>query len=112
MAARAVAQSFAATAAIAAPTKRPIRSSGSGDARDGTRRCKIEPGDLRVRYARAQDHALELSVMTDVDGIARKARDLVAGFHPRCCGLVAVEAARTGLRHRAEDSLIGAAAAE
>ena len=85
---------------------------GRRDAGNGARRRKIEPGDLRMRDRRAQDHAFELAVMPDVDGVAREPRHLVAGFHPRRDGVVAVEAPRTRLRHRAKNSLIGAAAAE
>ena len=65
-----------------------------------------------MREWRAQDHAFELAVMMNVDGIFRRSRHLVARFHARRQDIVAVEAAGAGVRHRTEDAVIGAAAAE
>ena len=50
--------------------------------------------------------------MTDVDGVFRRSRHLVARLDARRQDIVAVEAAGAGVRHGAEDAVIGAAAAE
>ena len=68
--------------------------------------------DARMRERRAQDHAFELAVMTDVDGVFRRARHLVARLDARRRCVVAVEAAGAGVGHGAEDAVIGAAAAQ
>ena len=84
----------------------------STHARHRARRRQIEFADARMRERRAQDHAFELAVMMDVDGILRRSRHLVARFHARRQDVVAVEAAGAGIRHGAEDAVIGAAAAQ
>ena len=81
-------------------------------ARHRARRRQIEFADTRMRKRRAQDHAFELAVMMDVDGILRRSRHLVARFHARRQDIVAVEAAGAGIRYRTQDAVIGAAAAE
>ena len=50
--------------------------------------------------------------MSDVDGVLRRARHLVARLHARREDIAAVEAAGTGVRHGTEDAVIGAAAAQ
>jgi hypothetical protein len=86
-----------------------------GDRRDAgnrARRRKVQPGDLAVRDVGAQDHAFELPIMADVDGVARRTRHLGAGLDARRTRFLAVEAAGTGIRHRAKNAVIGAAAAQ
>ena len=65
-----------------------------------------------MREVRAEDNALQLSVMTDIDGVFRKPRHFLARLEARRDELVAVKASRARLGHGAEDALIGAAAAQ
>ena len=81
-------------------------------ARHRARRREVEFSDTGMRDLRAQDDAFELSVMTDIDGVFRKPRHLVARLDARRDDIVAVEAAGAGIRHGAEDAVIGAAAAQ
>ena len=53
------------------------------DAGHRERRREIEFADSRMRELRAQDHAFELAVMTDVDGVFRRSRHLVARLDAR-----------------------------
>ena len=67
------------------------------------RRREIEFADARMRDVRAQDHAFELAVMADIDGVFRRSRHLVARLDARRDDIVAVEAAGAGFGHRAKD---------
>ncbi len=81
-------------------------------ARDRQRRREVQLGDAGVRELRTQDDAFQLSVMTDIDGVFRKPRHLLPRFDAWRDDIVAVKAAGAGLGHRAEDAVIGAAAAQ
>jgi len=65
-----------------------------------------------VRHLRAQDDAFLLSVVADIDGVSGGPGDLGARLDPRRAGFVAVELAGAGRRHRVENAVIGAAAAQ
>jgi hypothetical protein len=65
-----------------------------------------------VCEVRAQDHAFQLAVMADIDGILRGPRHLVARFDAGRDDIVAVETAFARLGHGAEDAIISAAAAQ
>src|SRR5713226_30378 len=65
-----------------------------------------------MRVRRAQDDAFELSIMSDVDGIFRRARYLRARLDTRRNGVVAVELSRAGRRDRTKNAVIGAATTE
>ena len=81
-------------------------------ARHRARRRKVEFNDPPMGDVRTDDQAFELTFMADIDGIFRGPRHLVAGLDPRRDSFIAVEAAATGLSHRAQNIVIGAAAAE
>ena len=76
------------------------------------RRRKVQFSDPRMREMRAEDHAFQLSVMTDIDGEFREPGHFLPRLDARRDDLVAVEAARARLGHGAEDAVIGAAAAQ
>ena len=52
-------------------------------ARHRARRREIQLTDAGMRELRAQDHAFELAVMMDIDGVFRRTRHLVARLHAR-----------------------------
>jgi hypothetical protein len=65
-----------------------------------------------MRELRAQDDAFELAFVVDVDGVFRRSRDLGLRLDARRGEMVAVELAGAGGCDRAENPVIGAAAAQ
>ena len=85
---------------------------GGGDAGNGARGLEIDRDDPRASVRRAQDHAVELALVANIDGIDRFAGHLLPRFDARRAFGVAVVLAAAGVGDGAIDVVVGPAAAE
>ena len=68
--------------------------------------------DAGARVRRAQDHAFELPLVANIDGVDRRAGHLLPRFDARRAFGVAIVLAAAGVGDRAKDVVVGSASAE